>query len=237
MTTTFEFDPSAASSALARLASAPDDASPVAIAGDEWAQAAMGALLQAELLAADAGVVPYLTLPDGTKGIVTVGAARERIDAAPEDVRTIYLATHGIVRSTHAMAKPWSGSAPPLGSVREDLEIGLVPVWVLVVLGVAAIIATATYFIHHDTIEVEGKNLRATAATSAIAGLARDQLAKTGKIDPEIWESLRDIADAERGRSWLPVTIAGVALAGGIGGAFAWRRYRLRRGGARRESP
>jgi hypothetical protein len=195
----------------------------------------MGALLQAELLAADAGVVPYFTLADGTKGILTVGAARERIDSAPDDVRTIYLATHGIVRSTHAMAKPWDGSAPSLGCACDDLELGVLPLWIVAVLGVAAIVATAAYLIHHDTIEMEGRNLRATAATSAIAALAREQLAATGQIDPSIWDSLRSIAEAEAGSSWVPLTIAGVALAG-IGGAYAWKRFHQGKGtGARAE--
>ena len=45
------------------------------------------------------------------------------------------------------------------GEDLEDLEMGLAPLAVVViVLGVAAILATAAYFIHRDTIEVEGRN-------------------------------------------------------------------------------
>ncbi len=196
MTTTFEFDPVAAADALARMGNAPDGV--VAIDGSQWAQGAMGVLMRAEFLAASAGVVPWITLEDGTQAIANVGAARDVIARAPESVQTLYLATHGIVRQTHAMALLWDGQTPML-QAGEDLEIGLAPLVVVVlVLGVAAIHATAAYFIHQDTIEAEGRNFRTTSILNSTLELARKQLEQTGKIDPAVTDVFRELAGTER---------------------------------------
>jgi hypothetical protein len=202
---------------------------PIALDGSDWAQGAMGALLQAEFLAAEAGIVPWFTLPTGERGVLTVGAAREHIDDAPEDVRTIYLATHGVVRSTHAMAKPWEGNAPMLTGLG-DAEIGSPAIIVAVaVVAIAAIIGTAWYLTNRSTIEVEGRNVRTTAVASDVAGIAREQLARTGKIDPGVWEVFKSIADAEAGRTLLPLVIGGLAVAG-VGGALAWKHWTKKKG-------
>jgi hypothetical protein len=220
---TFQFDPVLATATLERMTGASDG--PVALDGSEWAQGAMGALLQAEFLAAQAGIVPWFTLPSGERGVLTVGAARERIHEAPEDVRTIYLATHGFVRSTHAQAKPWDRTAPTLAGIEPDAELGNPAVLIAItVVAIAAIIGTAWYLTSRSTIEVEGRNVRTTALASEVAGIAREQLARTGKIDPGLWEVLRSIADAEAGHSFaLPLVLGALAVAG-VGGALAWRR-------------
>jgi hypothetical protein len=225
----FAYEPDRARSVLARMRLAPD--SSVVMDGADWANAAMGALIEAELLAAQAGVVPLLELPSGEKGILSVGAAREHMDHAPEDVRVIYLATHGLVRATHAAAKAPSGNAPALIA---EQGLGVLPlVWVLVVVGVAAVIAGAAYFIHKDSIEVEGHNVRTTAIASEAASLARDQLARTGQIDPEVWSMFRSMAEAEANHSMIPLLVGGgVALAGVAGVVLAWRRWKQSERGA-----
>jgi hypothetical protein len=224
MTTTFEFDPVAASDALARMGRAPDGV--VAIDGALWAQGAMGALMRAEFLAASAGVIPWITLEDGTKAIASVGAARDVIHHAPESVQTLYLATHALVRQTHARALVWDGQTPMLQAVGEDLELGLAPLVVVVlVLGVAAILATATYFIHRDTIEVDGRSARTTSILSSTLDLARTELEATGKIDPALYDTLRTLASAEAKEdraNWTLWAIGGGLLATAAAGAWAW---------------
>jgi hypothetical protein len=225
--TVFDLDPTRSESVIARIHSAPDG--PLVIAGDDWAQAAIGALLLAESLAADAGVVPFITLPDGTRGLVSVGAAREQIDRAPPDVRTIYLAIHALVRATHASARPVA--APT--STEAPLAAVPVVVWAILALGVGALVAGAVYALHSDTIEVEGRNARTTAIAATIAALAREQLAHTGHIDPQVWEELRALAASEETRpSLVPLLAIGGLALGGVGGALAWSRWRR---GARKE--
>jgi hypothetical protein len=130
--------------------------------------------------------VPWITLEDGTQAIASVGAARDVIGRAPESVQTLYLATHGLVRQTHARALVWDGQTPMLQGA-DDEDIGLRPLVIAVIaLGVAAILATAAYFIHHDTIEIDGRSARTTSILSSTLDLARSQLETTGKIDPSL---------------------------------------------------
>jgi hypothetical protein len=228
---TFDFDPARALVVLEGMKAAGDG--PVALAGEDWAQGAMGALVQAEFLAAQAGVVPWFTLPTGEQGVLTVGAAREKIDDAPEDVRTIYLATHGLVRSTHAQAKPWDGNTPLLSTLPSNSELGSPAVIIAVtVVAIAAIIGTAWYLTSRSTIEVEGRNARTTAVASEVAGLAREQLARKGEIDAGVWEVFKAVADAEAGRPVLVPLVLGLAAVG-VGGAIAWKRWQQQRAGRR----
>ena len=194
--TTFDFDPVASADALAHMASAPDGL--VALDGTQWAPGAMGALMRAEFLAASAGVIPSITLEDGTQAIASVGAARDVIDRAPESVQTLYLATHGIVRQTHAKALVWDGQTPML-QAGDDLEDR----------SRAARRRRARprrrrnprgrrYFIHQDTIEAEGRNFRTTSILNSTLELARKQLEQTGKIESG---DLRRLPRARRHRA------------------------------------
>ena len=73
------------------------------------------ALINAELMAAEAGAVPLLELPDGQRGVLEVGRARRVIEdprewsrkpqADPDDVATVYLAVSGAVRQASAFAR------------------------------------------------------------------------------------------------------------------------------------
>jgi hypothetical protein len=237
MAASFEFDTTRARAALARMARAGDGA--LAMDGEDWAQGAMAALLDAEFLAAEAGVVPWITLPTGERGLLTVGAARESIAGAPEDVRTIYLATHALVRSTHAQAQPWAGSAPMLRGLgaRPSSALALGDptgglIIALTVIAIAAIVGTAWYFTRKETIQVEGRNVRTTAIAAEVANLAREQLAQGGKIDPEVWGVFKSIADAETRQTWLPWVLGGALVVGGGAAAWAYWRKKHPEGGA-----
>jgi hypothetical protein len=221
VTAHFDFEPERALATLDRMRTAPEGA--VSISGESWAQAAMGALVQAELLAAQAGVVPWLELPDGEKGVLSIGKALESIDRAPEEVRTLYLATHRIVRTTHASAALAGPDAPNLG---EPVSISVA----LVVLGVAAIIGAAWYFTQSAQIEVQGRNVRTTALLAEATRLAHAELATTGKISTQVWEVFKTMADDEAGVPWVPVVLGGVTVLGVVGGVALWLRSRA--GGA-----
>ncbi len=229
MDTHFDFDPVRSANILARMMHAPSGA--VTMHGDEWAHGAMGALVHAELLAAEAGIVPWFTLPDGARGVIAIGAAREHIDRAPEGVRTLYLATHRIVRATHASAIEASGSAVDL-SAFDDLGEPITLTVVVLLLGVAAIVGTAWYFTRRASIEVDGKNVRTTALLAEVTALAHAQLAATGAIDPKLYEVYKALAEDEARVPWVPVVVAGVVVLGGVGGVLAWRHLKARAWGA-----
>lgn len=216
--TVFAFDAERARSALARMKVAREA---IDMPADEFAQGSMAALLEAELLAADAGIVPYLTLPSGERGIVTIGAARERIDKAPEDVRAIYLATHEAARQAFA-------SSARVEPGNDTAALGNPAVLItLIVIGIAAVIATA--WAATEVIRLGGNNVRAMATAREVTALAREQLAKTGRIDPAVWEALRGIGQSSESPAWLPWAIGGGVVAVG-GGALAWKWTRKGRG-------
>lgn len=219
MSTNFQYDPAAAATSIFRMGGAPS--SRVKLTGESWAQGAMGALFAAEMLAAKAGIVPLVTLADGTQGIVNIGAARSVIDKAPADVRTIYLATHGAVRVTHAQAAPAQSSTALLPG---GTELGFVPLVIpIVVVAVAAVIATAWYFKEKAEIEVAGQNLRTTSIAATIASLATQQLATTGKIDPALYAALGGLAGQEQNHaldSFLIPAAVGGAFVLGVGGLW-----------------
>lgn len=215
----FDYDDDKARSALVRMGRAP--VGPVGLETQAWQQGAMGALLHAELMAATAGVVPWLVLPDGQKGVI-VGEAREHIGRAPRDVRALYLATHGLVRATHARAKPLvDGDAPMLGQVQ--LTIGVA----LLVVGIAALVATAVYKV--SAIEVAGRNVRSLSLIDALLQLARGKIARGEPIDPELYSAFEKIAETEQTPLPWWVVAAGVGAAA-AGGALAFRLTQGERG-------
>lgn len=213
--TDFAFDRDAVEASLFNFERVGDG--PTSILGPDFVNGCMGALFNAERMAAAAGVVPTVTLADGTEAVVGIGQARESIDSADDAVRTLYLATSGMVRQTHA-----SAVRAPSSSSSSDAPIGLAQAAVvIIVLGVAAIVATAEYFIAKEAIQVAGKSLRAIAASSQMSKLAEEQLRATGKIDPKLVEALRDpslaaAADEERKAGGLST---GVLIGLGVAGA------------------
>ncbi len=231
MTTVFDLDLVKATAAIATMTRAPDGV--VAIAGDAWTHGAMATLLRAEFLAAQAGVVPWFQDPEsGALGVLSIGAARERIQHAPEDVRTMYLGTHALIGRTHATALLWDGKTSVLSGFDEESALaepvtGTAILVAVVVVAIAGILAGAWYLNEHATIETDGRNLRTTAVAFDLLELARGQLATTGKIDPKLWEVFKTLADSERPSNATAYSIAAAVLAAAIGaGYLAWSKSR-----------
>jgi hypothetical protein len=241
MSTAFQFSPVQAADVLARMEKAPDG--PVAIQGADWQQAAMAALLNAEMLAVTAGVVPAFEI-NGQRGVLIpdVGAAREKFangaTAAP-GVRELYLATHGAVRRTHARMESalektpllpggiasFNGKVAPLGA------LPLIPV-ILIVVAVAAVIAIAWYA--NTRVETDGQNLRDASRLASLTALAHEQLAAKGVIDPQIYASIVGLAEAEAKQGEMP-TLVKIGIGMGVAGVLAavtWNLIGPRRGGA-----
>ena len=105
-------------------------------------------------------------------------------------------------------------------------ELGLAPlVIVVLVLGVAAILATAAISSTGTRFEVEGRNFRTTSILSSTLELARKQLEQTGKIDPAINDVFRELAGTEAKESdgnWKLWAIGGGLLVTAAAGAWAW---------------
>lgn len=227
---TFDLDPARAGSALLTFAAAQGPS--LRMGGSDFAQGLEGALTGVELLAAEAGVIPYVTLEDGTKGVVNVGGARDiisnrarwanasRISSSDAlAVQTLYLAAHGSARQAH-------GSSRVLSSV--DAPIGFLPVVPLVVLGVAAIIATAAYatLTKQTQIECDAANARAAAAVKASTDLGMAALTAGQPIPDGVWQTFQTIAHTEAHSGWWrPYALAG-GVAAAAGGAW-WVRRKL----------
>lgn len=233
-TAPYEFLPVTASVALKTFASAPDRA--VVLEGTDMAQGLMGALVNAELLAGAAGVVPMIQLRGGQSGVVSIGAARDRIASAPEPVRVLYLAAHAAARRAHAMSSP-SSLAPTLSVGVKRSGEALAPLAIpLLVLGVAAIVATAYYASTTAAarVQVDGQNLRQAARVDAVVKLALAELGGTGRISDGAWQAFAEEARQEAAMVAPPVWpwVVGGAVVVAAGGAFAWSRLRGARRGA-----
>jgi hypothetical protein len=229
---TAEFDPALGALALGQFQTAPDSGSPAYLSGKNLREGLLSSLFTAEMLAASAGVVPWYDLGGGQRGIAVLGAARERIDQAPESVRTIYLAAHGAARQAQANAR---GAASGLDlRVRTDGglakvtgsgelgDIGAFPL-VFVVLGVAAIVAAA-WFAKESVgtmVQTRGANLRASYAADTAAKIAMAQIAAGQQVDPSVYGMLGELATSEKS---APTVLPLVLIAGGVGlvGGAAW---------------
>ncbi len=224
----YGYQPSESSRVLGSLSVLPA-AGRSLVNGSSLAQAQMGALVSAELLAAQAGVVPWITLPDGTKGVLAIGSARDRIDRAPPAVRDLYVAsheaTHAItIRATSGVAQsPQIARWSPNMLALTERPIGFIPVAVyLTVLGVAALVAGAWYAAEASRATVTAENARLVqlAQVDASTRLAFTQLATTGTISQDLSKNLDPAlvqANVNAGGplpAWLPLAVGGVAVAG-----------------------
>jgi len=221
----FRYRPRIGAAMLASMGLAPDGG--VNIVSDDFAQAAMTLMVQAELLAAQHGLVPSVPMPDGSPGVMvqTVGAAREKLDKAPPDIANAYLAAHAAVRQVHLSAgKAADGQGFPLrpgGSLEPVLAQIVVGLIVLGVLGFCAFIAHEYGTFATETakaqIIVNGENARnmfnmQVVLAHAAAGLPLDEqhAAVLGKIA----EGERKAGNSDGGFPWLPV-LGGAAIVGG----------------------
>lgn len=233
--TSFGYDPVAGAAALASFALADQSTPYVAMGGAKLQMGLMALLLDAELTAADAGLVPWVQLDDGSKGVFTVGAARDAIDTAPPGVKTLYLATHGVVRRAHNEVRPLSpgmGAVQMITSHTEDGigDIGLIPVVALVVLGVAAIVAGAYYATSatEKLIETRSTELKYAAKLEAMHKLAGPLIAAGQPLPPGFLEEFGDFSEKEKARDAFPYLWAGGAALAAGGIYWVWTRGGLR---------
>lgn len=223
----FQFDVTEGNTALAMFGLASGERT--RIAGPKLQGGCMAALLEAEWLAASAGVVPFYTMPDGSKALVQVGAARERIAQAPESVRTLYLATHGSVRLSHLYATDAnrSSGASPV-ELLTGQQIGVLPIAIIVALtvtGVAAICAAAWYAKEatQKIVETRGEYLRSTYAVNQASAIASAALAAGQPIPDGVWRVFGEAAKTEHQQaSVAPWLLGGVAIGAAALGVAAY---------------
>jgi hypothetical protein len=231
---TTQYDPVLGALAVGQFQHAPEDGRAV-LSGRNLRAGLLATLWQAELLAAQAGVVPWFPLGDGQRGVAVVGAARERLARAPDAVRVIYLATHGAARQAQSHAR---GSDVTELALRTDRDlakaqragiggIDAIPV-ALVVLGIAAIVAGAWFAKGsvEKLIQTRGEDLRASYAADTAAKLAMAQIAAGMPVDPSVWQVLKGIATRETAEPFLAPALAvgGLALVAGAAAVVIHRR-------------
>src|SRR4051812_8228141 len=215
------FDPVLGASALASFGLVGSDSAAV-LSGKSLREGLLASLWTAELLAAQAGIVPWFQIPGMGRGVAVVGAAREKIDGASEPVKTIYLAAHGAARQAQSHARP-SKSTSAAGSalldshaVSETGDFGVTAI-ILTVMGVAAICATAWFAkgVVEQIVTTHGDDLRASYAADTAAKLAMAQIAAGQPVDPSVWSTLSGVASREKKDSLLApgLVVGGVAVA------------------------
>lgn len=220
-----------------------DATGPVGMVGHDMLDAAAFSLLKAEFMAAQAGVVPFVPLPGGGQGVLTVGGAIGKPESAwPQaELRHLYMLNHRGMASIHASVEAKRPKTPDLVIVPAaapteiDAAPFVVPVAAWVVLGAVGILATiaGTYYAtrtEETKIQVDAGLAGQQFKTSALADLAQKELALRGSLSPEL---IKAIAGVKGGGSssyfWPGVAIgAGTAVAAGAG-AFAYSRKRKRR--------
>jgi len=221
----FGYRPRVGAAVLASMAIAPDGA--CNLLSDDFAQGAMATLVNAELLAAQHGLVPSVPMPDGSPGVLikTVGLARDRLKDAPEQVAVAYLVAQNAVRMAHLNAGRANGGEGfilrPGGSLEPAVVFAPIVVGaiVVVVLGLAAIIAHEYGTFATETaktqILVNGENLRKISLANGVLAHA----ASGAPLDANSAKVLGDIAESEKkfndgGFPW-GLALGGVAIVGG----------------------
>lgn len=244
MASQFAYSDADYTAAMLQLGAASTALPSLTMYGQTLAQTLVGECVSAELFAAQMGVVPYVTLPDGTKGIVNVGGARSVISnpakwssqpsgVDPLAVQTLYLASHGAARMVGATAQASSSSTPDINVLSSSPvagAIGVIPVAVyLTVLGVAAIAAAAWYATSakQAVVQVDGTNARALSRVDSAVKLAEVSFATTGTIPSQFWDFLEAEATAEKKAGDEPWLIGAGVGAGVLAiGAAAWGTHR-----------
>lgn len=223
--------------------------------GPEWSAAQLVALLSAELLAAQAGVVPFVDTPYGP-GVLELGAARSVIERperwqqtgrsdlpgaagfrgveafAQEAIINSYLGTYAQARRTHALTHPFKGTPPalPKGGVQVG-QVGPVGLLALTAVGIAGVIAAAWYAVAvtEKWITVRADEAVDLAKVRAVADAGRAQIA-SGQ-DPTALDRLATVRGERGGSSWGWYAAAGgVVLAVGVGiGVAAHSEIKRRR--------
>lgn len=207
-----------------------DDASargPVGMVGSDLLDGASYALLKAEFLAAEAGVVPFVPLPGGGKGVMTVGGAISMPDNSwPQpELRTLYYLNHKATAAMHGSVirkriKTPMLEVPGLTTSTSELEQLPQAFIIIAAVGILATIA-GTYYATRtqlEEIQVDAQLAKDQHAIGSLTELAQLQLAATGKIDPDLIGAIRNTGSQTSWGFW-PYVIggAGLVVAGGVG--------------------
>ena len=233
----YQTDPIQGAAAYAALKSLETSTgkAPIGFLGSALADAAMIALGDAEFLAADAGVIPWIPMTGSDKGITIVGGASSvPPENWPEGVRSIYIAQHRIWNAIH-------GGAQPLQKNTTILDVpGIAPpqmkgphVLILIgVLGIAAIIGGAYYATHTQEkwIEVQGENIRAMGKLTSIVDIARAELRTKGKVSKATLGALSNVGPP-KASTLGAAALVGMGAAGIVGvaagGYFLNKKYHI----------
>lgn len=203
---------------------------PVVLPGVEAGEALAMALLSAEALAITAGVRPLPILVPTVEApfrMNDLGSARQLLGNARQDVRTVYLATHGAVRLALRSARaplPWEPQGIDGLGVLPVIPAGYL---VLAGVGLAASALGVSWWkteTDKERIRVEGEAARAVAVTSTVATLAQPYVAAGKPIPPELLEPLNKLATLEKVSPVIP-WVGAALLAGGVLGAAAGAKW------------
>jgi len=228
------------------------DSDPVSMSGRQLVDGAAYGLLKAEFMAAHAGVVPWVPLPGGGQGVLTVGAALD-VPASqwPQpELAHLYMLnqrTYAAMHATCRRARPGDTPLPRANVSPLDVQktstffeavgsgaatMGLAPVaWLIIAaVGILATIAAAYYATTTklEQIAVDAKLARDAAAIGSLTDLASKQLAMTGKIDPSLVRAIGATGSTISAPSWAYLAIGGggaLLLASGV-----WIALKLRKG-------
>lgn len=210
--TTFAYSPQVGAQVLATWGAAQ---APAVLPGADAQQGLVGALANAEAMAAARGFATPITVGNQT-GVIIGGARANAITAAKlgNEAALVYLAQTGNVRAAMAQTVPVPNGTPV--TQLTPVALPIVPILIaLTVVGVAASVA-AIEWAHADRTRTELGAAKQVASTDAIV-----KLASTGQpIDPQVLAALRDVATAETNTasspiSW-PVALTAIAVVGGL---------------------
>lgn len=220
--TTFSWDTSRGDQMIAAFGGAPSN--PVAVDPHDFSQGCMTALVAAELLAAQAGLVAFVPTPSGDQGVVAVGTARNTIYYADPVTRSSYLAVHGAVAKANSTETDAQSGTSAL-AVPAAQGTTIAPLVVLAVIGVAAIIAGAAYlaYTQGQQIQVDGQNLRAIAATKAWADQGRAAMKAGVRLPDSYWSALGPIVNANPSDGtpwWQPLAVGTGLIGAGVAGSL-----------------
>jgi hypothetical protein len=221
----FKFEPGAAAVGLARFRAPMPAAGPVVLPAEAFRQGAMGALLRAELLAAQNKLSVPIPVEGGGDGFIVGGARAKALALAPKGAvpanaeqaaALLYMAQQGAVRATLDNAKP-SSLAPTLdlgGAPIETVAFPVVAVAVTVaVIGVAALVAGAYVLGKSSAVEAKANEAARIGAVDKMIEAAQ----MGAPITPEAWNAIAAVAKGEAERSpidWTTLAVVGAGVAG-----------------------
>lgn len=251
MSTNVNVDPVRSAAVFNAWGKVPKQTTPIGMIGHDLVDGAAFSLLKAEFLAAQAGVVPFVPLPGGGKGVLTVGGALAEPDQKwpQEELRTLYMLNHKGIAAIHGSVNRRRigvsmlevGPVDP-ATIQDQAayfaevgagaaQMGVIPAaWlVIAAVGILATVAASYYATRTklEEIQVDAQLAKDQHAIGNLTDLAQQQLAATGKIDPNLIAAIRNTGSSTSWGVW-PYVIGGAGLvaAGGVG---TWALMRRRR--------